>query len=336
MVSIGIAIYNVAEYLDECLESVLGQTYADWECILVNDGSTDRSEEICRIFTEKDRRFHLISQNNMGLSGARNTFLDKASGKYIFMIDGDDTLPSDSLAFCIGNIGDAQILSAGCHSISPYGKLIRRSFTDDMEYFIDSEALSAYMGRRIMSSVWSKIYDREVIGSIRFNPALAEGEDFIFNTEVMARAASRHRLKVAVAGHAIYHYRIRATSITHDRAAKRLPRITRQIEALNQLHDKYSPGMESSARAFANAMKYYFNFYYDVQGLWKDDDTGLRPHLKHWWRTLGDNGIEPGLELKTAYRIGNPVIRHLFISMWALPKSVMNLLRKIVKNILKR
>ncbi|MDQ0784203.1 glycosyltransferase family 2 protein [Chryseobacterium sp. W4I1] len=91
-ISIIVPCYNQASYLDECLQSIMDQTFTDWECIIVNDGSTDHTEETVERWTEKDSRFQYISKENGGISSARNAGLERASGKYIQFLDSDDLL----------------------------------------------------------------------------------------------------------------------------------------------------------------------------------------------------------------------------------------------------
>ena len=96
-VSVIIPIYNVEAYLAECLHSVVNQTFQDMEIILVDDGSTDRSPEIIKEFTEKDSRIRIITQSNCGVSVARNTGLHAASGEYILFVDSDDMIMPNSV-----------------------------------------------------------------------------------------------------------------------------------------------------------------------------------------------------------------------------------------------
>ena len=97
MISVIVPVYNVEEYLEECLESIQKQTYSDIEVILVNDGSTDRSKEICERYCEKDSRFKLVNQENKGLSGARNRGMLESKGEFISFVDSDDVLKEDML-----------------------------------------------------------------------------------------------------------------------------------------------------------------------------------------------------------------------------------------------
>lgn len=95
LVSVIIPVYNVEKYLRRCLNSVIDQEYKNIEIILVNDGSTDNSLEMAISYKEKDKRIKVFSQENQGLSAARNTGLDKSQGEYIIFIDSDDYVSKD-------------------------------------------------------------------------------------------------------------------------------------------------------------------------------------------------------------------------------------------------
>ena len=97
MISVIVPVYNVEEYLEQCLDSIQCQTYTDIEVILVNDGSTDRSKEICERYCKKDSRFKLVNQENKGLSGARNRGMSESKGEFISFVDSDDVIKEDML-----------------------------------------------------------------------------------------------------------------------------------------------------------------------------------------------------------------------------------------------
>ena len=96
-ISIIVPIYNSERYLRECIESVIGQSFADMELVLVDDGSTDSSPDICSEYAAVDGRIKVVTQPNGGLSAARNKGIDAASGEYLFFIDSDDTIHHDAL-----------------------------------------------------------------------------------------------------------------------------------------------------------------------------------------------------------------------------------------------
>ena len=96
-VTVIVPIYKTEAFLTECIDSILNQSLTDWELILVNDGSPDNSDEICKIYSDKDSRIHYYYQDNTGVSVARNLGLSKASGEYLYCMDSDDTLDADFL-----------------------------------------------------------------------------------------------------------------------------------------------------------------------------------------------------------------------------------------------
>jgi len=97
MISVIVPVYNVEKYLEECLDSIQNQTYSDIEVILVNDGSTDKSKEICGKYCKQDNRFQLLNQENQGLSAARNKGVEISTGEYIVFVDSDDIIKTNYL-----------------------------------------------------------------------------------------------------------------------------------------------------------------------------------------------------------------------------------------------
>lgn len=97
-ISIIVPCYNQGPYLDECLQSVLEQSYTNWECIIVNDGSTDNTDVLAKSWTGKDPRFHYVYKENGGISSARNAGLEKATGEYIQFLDADDIIDRQKFA----------------------------------------------------------------------------------------------------------------------------------------------------------------------------------------------------------------------------------------------
>lgn len=110
LVSVIVPCYNQAEYLAEALDSVLAQTYINWECIIVNDGSTDNTEEIAKEYCKKDARFNYLYQNNSGVAEARNRGIKASYGEYILPLDGDDFINDEFIASAVSCLmGDNSI-----------------------------------------------------------------------------------------------------------------------------------------------------------------------------------------------------------------------------------
>ena len=120
--SIIVPVYNVEQYLENCINSVLNQSYRNFQLILVDDGSKDSSGEICDRFAQKDSRVKVMHKQNAGVSGARNTGIEIATGQFICFIDSDDWIESDYLQKIVDEIYDFDILFFGSVWHYEYGR----------------------------------------------------------------------------------------------------------------------------------------------------------------------------------------------------------------------
>ena len=139
-VSIGVPVYNVAEYLPQCLDSILNQTFQDFEVILVDDGSTDNSFEICQEYVAKDSRFRLIHQKNKGLAGARNTIIKNVKTEYIAWVDSDDWIEENYLKLLIDTQEktDADMVTMG-HKVYQDGTVYIANYAERFGKYQNSE-----------------------------------------------------------------------------------------------------------------------------------------------------------------------------------------------------
>ena len=122
LVSIVVPCYNQAQYLDETLQSVLDQTYANWECIIVNDGSPDNTEEKARVWTAKDSRFIYIYQENSGLCSARNKGIEIAKGEFILPLDADDKIAPDYVSLAVMSFQENDFLKIVYCKVEKFGE----------------------------------------------------------------------------------------------------------------------------------------------------------------------------------------------------------------------
>ena len=214
--SIIIPVYNVAPYLRECLDSVLAQTFADWEALCVDDGATDGSGAILDKYAEKDTRFHIIHQSNAGVSAARNAALDVATGEWLCFLDADDKVESHWL----------NDIAEGAEK-HPEVDWIRTSYRDwfegkDPKPFPPGSPHvreeKEYSNPTVV--VWNQmasagfivlnIFRRETVGSLRFDTSIWFAEDACFSADYM------HRSKMLLTiPNDSYRYRLRTNSATH-------------------------------------------------------------------------------------------------------------------------
>lgn len=167
-ISVIIPVFRTQEYLEKCVKSVLSQTYKNLEIILVDDGSDDKSPEMCDSFMKADSRVTVIHKENGGLSSARNAGLLKASGEFVAFVDSDDYLENGMYEKLISSIDDADIAVCGYYSVDGNEVNEHISFPDDTE-FTSKEALSElFMDDKIKNHVWNKLFRRELFSSIAF------------------------------------------------------------------------------------------------------------------------------------------------------------------------
>ncbi len=206
--SIVVPVYNVDKYLTKCLESLINQTFENFEVICINDGSTDKSLEILNEFQKKDNRIKVFSQLNSGLGAARNAGMNKARGKYIGFIDSDDfadsTLFEKAIKSAKENDSDVVIFNVYLYyTDSCYKKVFR-----DTEFYSLLEKEGYFAGvehARIINSigVWDKLYRREFLTKKEiFNPENRIYEDVVFTIKAISLAK-----RISVISEPLIYYR---------------------------------------------------------------------------------------------------------------------------------
>ncbi len=176
MISIIIPVYNVSKYLDKCLQSVVSQTYSNIQIILVNDGSTDNSGEICERWKKKDNRIEVIHKKNGGLSNARNVGIEKAQGKYLMFVDSDDIISIDLCemlhSYLLGNSADLAICDT-YHIFSNDSFTFQKDDKVKMYCFNRNEAIcNLWYQKSFLPSAWGKLYKKELFEQIRFTEGI--------------------------------------------------------------------------------------------------------------------------------------------------------------------
>lgn len=191
-ISLIIPVYNVEKYLKRCLDSVLAQTFKDFEAICVDDGSQDSSHEILTDYAMRDKRIRIYTQENKGLSGARNTGLDAASGEWITFLDSDDFLPAHALETFMRvaeESGESVVVSAiyDKDADSSASKQSGAKATETplrVKWRRMAPALKKLVGKRKMqSSAWNKFFRADLLKSRRFIEGIYF-EDWPFITEL--------------------------------------------------------------------------------------------------------------------------------------------------------
>lgn len=203
-VSLIIPVYNVADYLDQCLHSVEEQEYKNLQVIIVNDGSTDCSQDICEGYVKKNpESWILVNQKNGGLSAARNTGLSYATGDYIAFLDSDDWIDSDFISTLVESAekAGADIVESGIRWC--YSDMQRIDATEESCIYDMREALGHYLlqTKPIHSAVWCKLYKKNIFENLNFAVGKLH-EDGYFTYQAMYKCE-----KYAVIKYTGYNYR---------------------------------------------------------------------------------------------------------------------------------
>lgn len=206
MLSIVIPVYNVSSYIDVCVESVVKQSYVDWECILVDDGSTDGSAEKCDAWATREIRIRVEHQSNMGVSAARNRGIELARGEYLVFIDSDDWVSETYLQELV-DAPRADMVVSGiiqeqgdgtCRSSVP---ICDKTITLTADFVEDYVELNR---RFLFYAPYSKLYNLSIIRKydIRFLMGCNYGEDLLFNLDYQ-----EHVRTISQVASANYYYR---------------------------------------------------------------------------------------------------------------------------------
>lgn len=206
MISIVIPVYNVEKYLRKCIDSIIAQTFSDWELILVNDGSKDNSGKICDEYTEKDVRIKVIHKKNEGVSKARNTGIEHARGEFICFIDSDDWIESSYLSDFKLDECQCDFYFSGAlydtykkvYSYKKYNEKYCKNIYEIRDEFFNQDLLSN-------GYPWGKLYKTQIIkdNNMRFNENLTINEDHIFVFQYFLHINSLYIMNTAG-----YHYTV--------------------------------------------------------------------------------------------------------------------------------
>ena len=250
-VSVIVPVYNTEEYLPQCIESILGQTFPDLEIIIVDDGSTDNSLEIAKKYAESENRIHIISQKNSGPSEARNAGLEIAQGEWITFVDSDDVLDTSFLHKLIEAISstDAEIACCRKKNFSAFSnqKIPSNTKTPSKKTLViaplNATVNALYQNDRPDYSAWNKLYAAKFWKTRRF-PAGKYFEDMATIPQVFLETN-----KVAFIDEPLYFYRKRATSILATPYDKKKAELLDIAESVCSLVSDRGSLLEKAARS---------------------------------------------------------------------------------------
>lgn len=232
LISIVIPAYNVENYLQECLDSCLAQTYEKIQVVIVNDGSDDQSGEIAEKYTASDRRLKYIQQENQGVSFARNVGIDNSLGDYVMFIDGDDFIADDCVEKMVNELLRTDADMVFCEAYRWYDDKRKEEFLINPES-LKIENGTDYLESNLTTYMWGKIYRRSlVVNTILQKCNLCE--DMFFNLQVLPKCR-----KVSYIREFLYYYRFNDSSITGETNRKKVNAtlLCHGLELETHLHD---------------------------------------------------------------------------------------------------
>ncbi|MBR4863352.1 MAG: glycosyltransferase [Oscillospiraceae bacterium] len=199
MISIIIPVYNGEQHLERCVRSVLNQTYRKLEIILVNDGSTDGTADLCDRLATQDSRIRVIHQENGGVSAARNAGLDAATGRFIGFVDADDTISEDTYESAFQATSNCDMVMWDAVTVLPDGNTQPDTIDQLPESCLLSyKEITPHLLRYMAGAVWRCLYRAELLQDIRFPLGIKLSEDRLFNLQAMGKAENIQYLKRAM------------------------------------------------------------------------------------------------------------------------------------------
>lgn len=265
LLSVIVPIYNLNTFLPICLDSLIRQTYKNLEIILINDGSTDNSGEICNKYAERDSRIKVIHQNNQGVSAARNAGLDLSKGNYITFVDGDDWCDKDYFEKSVKVFEENNDVNVVITNFSrDYADKKKHVKVINSNGFIlnNYEAINNMIDRKNFGwEVYSTFYKYDIVKNVRFSLENVYGEDFDFKYRVFRNK----KLKVFYLPIVGYHYVSRGNSAVNSYDLKKK---MNSLEFQEQLirEEKEERFVILLKKKYLNALLYYY-IKFLIQGI---------------------------------------------------------------------
>lgn len=214
MISIILPVYNGARFLKAAIDSVRSQTYADFECICIDDGSKDESQEIIRHVVEEDSRFRLIAQSNQGVAVARNRGIEESKGEYVTFLDQDDALSPDALHRMLSVIKNTgcEVVAAAINQFT--SEDLPNSYSDSYRPVeVSSSPFEDFFGVGknpcVTVAVWGKLYAKNVFKNISFPAGVFGADDYVFTARLFSSIK-----RYAKIDERLYLYRMHPDNVT--------------------------------------------------------------------------------------------------------------------------
>ena len=262
-ISVIVPVYNVEQYLERCVDSIINQTYTNLEIILVNDGSTDNSGKLCDELAKKDERIRVIHKENGGLSDARNRGIDEAKSELVGFIDSDDYIDSDMYEVLLENLNDTDADLSMCALYDVYNNTPEEQVTNKEIWELSSEqAIKMVMEAKILSvTAVNKLYRKSLFSDLKFEVGKIAEDAFI-----MIKLLDKCE-KIVATNEKKYYYVHRENSITTQKFSTKFLNVIEAYEQnSNIILEKY-PKLKDVAQTRMN-----WAYFYVLDRLLLDDN----------------------------------------------------------------
>lgn len=231
MVSMIVPVYNSEKTLSRCIDSILNQTYRDFELILLNDGSTDTSGEICDAYAKRDSRVRVVHKENTGVSDTRNRGIDLARGEYLQFLDSDDWITPDATALFVRTATEQQCDMVISQFYRVIGEHVSQKGAIDEDGLMDRSTYANHMMQKpadfYYGVLWNKFYKRSIITEhrLRMDQSISWCEDFMFNLEYVRHTQTIYAMKVPV----YYYVKTKGSLVSQGMSMKKMIRMKRTV-----------------------------------------------------------------------------------------------------------
>lgn len=277
MISVIVPVYNVEKYLRRCLDSIMNQTFRELEILVIDDGSTDASGEICDEYAEQDKRIRVFHTENRGLSAARNLGLDEASGEWIGFVDSDDWIEVDMYEVLLNKALETDAEIVECGVFKERDGVVKEHGREDM-LLSGMDAVKELLCGHLSDYAWDKLWNSRCFEKLRF-PVNRVHEDTAITYQCLANAD-----KVCVLSQSKYHYVYRPNSLSTTYNIENLIGFWLSVkEQYDFLWDKVDDVTRNNLLKFcAIAVSRTWTYYYDANAEKRKEHQDTIREMNHF------------------------------------------------------
>ncbi len=255
-ISVIVPVYNVEKYLEECLDSIIHQTYQKLQIVLVDDGSTDSSGIICDEYAKKDSRITVLHQTNQGAGAAKNAGLELIKGDYFTFLDSDDYIELNMYEVLIEKMNNYDVDIVQCLFTN---EGVNQSLFNN--YVFQRKGIRKLSPKKYLYEIlydwkyallWNKLYKSNLLGTIRF-PRGRKIDDEFFTYKLIGRASS-----ILCIDSSLYHYRMRKTGVMNESSKRRL--VSERVESFEERYHYISETYTSLASDYYKHLSEYIDY----------------------------------------------------------------------------